>query len=94
MRVLFLVAIWLMARESVVTLLRGARQIWREQHTRLTGFWRSRRAAALTIVAVVVALGFIIRRPITVTGGFETAPASRFALVAPDSGVVVSAAGP
>ena len=92
--VLFLIAIWLMARESVVTMLRGARQIWREQHTRLTGFWRSRRAAALTIVAVVVALGFVIRRPITVTGGFETAPASRFALVAPDSGVVFQLLAP
>ena len=86
--VLFLIAIWLMARESVVGLLRGAQQIWRERRSRITGFWRSRRAVALTIVALVVALGFIIRRPITVTGGFETAPASRFALVAPDSGVV------
>jgi multidrug efflux pump subunit AcrA (membrane-fusion protein) len=86
--VLFAIAIWLMARESVVGLLRGAQQIWRERRTRLTGLWRSRRAAVLTIVALVVALGFIIRRPITVTGGFETAPASRFALVAPDSGVV------
>ncbi|HEY9507689.1 MAG TPA: HlyD family efflux transporter periplasmic adaptor subunit, partial [Gemmatimonadales bacterium] len=86
--VLFLIAIWLMARESVVGLFRGAQQIWREQRTRLTGLWRSRRAAALTIAALVVALGFIVRRPITVTGGFETAPASRFALVAPDSGVV------
>ncbi len=92
--VLFLIAIWLMARESVVSVFRGARQIWREQHTRLTGFWRSRRAAALTIVAVVVALGFVIRRPITVTGGFETAPASRFALVAPDSGVVFQLLAP
>ena len=86
--VLFAIAIWLMARESVVGLLRGAQQIWRERRTRLTGLWRSRRVAVLTIVALVVALGFIIRRPITVTGGFETSPASRFALVAPDSGVV------
>ena len=29
--VLFLIAIWLMARESVVSLFRGAQQIWREQ---------------------------------------------------------------
>jgi putative peptide zinc metalloprotease protein len=86
--VLFLIAIWLMARESLAALFRGAQQIWRDRRTRLAAFWRSRRAAALTIVAVVVALGFVIRRPITVTGGFETAPASRFALVAPDSGVV------
>jgi putative peptide zinc metalloprotease protein len=63
--VLFLIAIWLMARESVATVFRGALQIWREQRARVTGFWRSRRAAALTIVAVVVALGFVIRRPIT-----------------------------
>jgi putative peptide zinc metalloprotease protein len=86
--VLFLIAIWLMARESVFGLFRGAQQIWREQHARLTGFWRSRRAVTLAIIAIVVALGFLIRRPITVTGGFEAAPASRFALVSPDSGVV------
>jgi putative peptide zinc metalloprotease protein len=86
--VLFLIAIWLMARGSLASLFRGARQIWREQQGRIIGFWRSRRAVALFVVAAIVALGFIIRRPITVTGGFEAAPASRFVLVAPDSGVV------
>ncbi len=92
--VLFVIAIWLMARGALVALFRGARQIWQEQQARITGLWRSRRAAALAIVAVIVALGFIIRRPITVTGEFEAAPASRFVLVAPDSGVVFQLMAP
>ena len=86
--VLFVIAIWLMARGALTAMFHGAREIWQEQRARISGFWRSRRAAGLGILAVIVALGFIIRRPITVTGGFEAAPASRFVLVAPDSGVV------
>jgi hypothetical protein len=92
--VLFLVAIWLMARESLASLFRGAQQIWRDRRTKIIGFWRSRRAVALGVVAVIVALGFIIHRPITVTGAFEAAPASRFVLVAPDSGVVFQLLAP
>lgn len=92
--VLFLIAVWLMARGSIAALFRGARQIWQEQHARISGFWRSRRMAALAVAAAIVALGFLIRRPITVTGGFEAAPASRIVLVAPDSGVVFQVFAP
>jgi putative peptide zinc metalloprotease protein len=92
--VLFLVAIWLMARESVLTWGRTLRAVWQERRAGLAGFWRSRRALAGAAMALVLLLGVLIRRPITVTGPYTVGPAARFALVAPDSGVVFQLLAP
>jgi putative peptide zinc metalloprotease protein len=86
--VLFLVAVWLMARDAVLAWARTLREVWQERRAGVGRFWRSRRALAGAGLALIVLLGAVIRRPITVTGPYIVVPAARFAVVAPDSGVV------
>ena len=85
---LFALAVWLMAREAIMEWVRTVRAVWQERRAGLVRFWGSRRALAGAGVALVLLLGAVIQRPITVTGPYSVAPAERFALVAPDSGVV------
>jgi putative peptide zinc metalloprotease protein len=92
--VLFLVAVWLMAREPLLGWARTLREVWRERRAGLRRFWHSRRALAGATLALILLLGAVIRRPITVTGPYTVVPAARFALVAPDSGVVFQLLAP
>jgi putative peptide zinc metalloprotease protein len=86
--VLFVVAIWLMAREPVMEWIRSLRAVWQERQAEVIRFCRSRRALAGVGLALILLLGAVIQRPITVTGPYTVVPVARFALVAPDSGVV------
>jgi putative peptide zinc metalloprotease protein len=92
--VLFVAAIWLMAREPIMEWLRTLRAVWLERQAGFGQFWRSRRALAGAGLALILLLGAIIQRPITVTGPYTVVPAARFALVAPDSGVVFQLLAP
>ncbi len=82
----FFIGLWLMTRASIrewrLTLMAG----WRERRASLRGrpFYQKLSIAAL----VIVVLGAIIPRPITVTGSFVAAPARLIPLTSPDSGVV------
>jgi len=90
---IFVVAVWLMARDTLGSWGRSLAQSWRQRRAAIAGALRSRRFAVGGLLGGVVLLGFVLHRPITVTGPFEVNPAARFALVAPDSGVVFQVLG-
>jgi putative peptide zinc metalloprotease protein len=92
--VLFMAGVWLMARQPIMEWLRTLREVWQERRAAFARFWRSRRALAGAGVALILLLGAIIHRPITVTGPYTVVPVTRFALVAPDSGVVFQLMAP
>ena len=84
--VLFAVAVWLMTRQAIRSAAQTVMAGWRELRARIdTGRARDRLLAA---VAVIVVLGAVVPRPITVTGQFALAPALSLPLTAPDSGLV------
>ena len=82
----FLLAIWAMARgalrewtQAVLAALREHRAVWRSGK-----LWR--RVGA--IAGLILALGFVVPWPITVTGRFAAAPALVVTLQAPESALV------
>ena len=90
---IFVVTVWLMARQTLSSWGRSLAQSWQYRRGAIVGALRSRRFAAAGLLGCVILLGVVLHRPITVTGPFEVSPASRFALVAPDSGVVFQLLG-
>jgi putative peptide zinc metalloprotease protein len=84
--VLFVLAVWLMSRDALQTLGQHLRVAWREARTRVTA--RRLRDRLLLGVLVLLLIGALIPRPITVTGPFVVAPALSVRLTAPDSGLV------
>ncbi len=91
--VIFALAVWLMVRDSLRAWGRSLAQSWEQRRGAVARGLRSRRFAAGGLLGCVVLLGFVLHRPITVTGPFEVNPAARFALIAPDSGVVFQVLG-
>ncbi len=86
---LFLGIVYLVVREPVRAWSREVAGAWRRRRAGWAG--RARRLRSLQVLAAVAAIvlaGLIVPRPITITGGFTIAPASRLALVSPDTGVV------
>ena len=83
---LFAAGLWLMSRNALRTLGQTLRASWRELRARAEV--RRRRDQLLAAAALVIVVGAIIPRPITVTGPFVVAPALSVALTAPDSGLV------
>ncbi len=83
---LFVVAFWLMIRSTLREWASTAVAAWRERRTA----WRGRpfRERVSIAAIIVVLIGAIVPRPITVTGHFTAAPARLIPLTAPDSGVV------
>ncbi|HUF36597.1 MAG TPA: HlyD family efflux transporter periplasmic adaptor subunit [Gemmatimonadales bacterium] len=87
---LFLGIVYVMARDAVRVWSREAGAAWRRWRAGRSEGQRRRGPTRLAAgAAVVVLAGALVPRPITVTGGLTVAPASRIALVAPDTGVVV-----
>jgi putative peptide zinc metalloprotease protein len=83
---IFAIGLWLATRSSLRHWGSVAAAAWRERRAA----WRDRpfRQRMLVGAAIIVALGALIPRPITVTGSFVAAPARLIPLTAPDSGVV------
>lgn len=87
--VIFFGIIWLMARQGIREWGREAAAAWRR--------WRAARAEqprrlrpvhGAAALGLVVLAGALLPRPITIVGRFTLAPATRLALVSPDTGVV------
>jgi multidrug resistance efflux pump len=86
---IFAAVVFAMAREPVRVWGREAVAAWRRLRAARAG--KPRRFGPLhtaMVAGVVVLVGALVPRPITVTGGFTVAPGSRVALVSPDTGVV------
>jgi putative peptide zinc metalloprotease protein len=83
---IFAIGVWLATRSSLRQWGSTAAAAFRERRAA----WRGRpfRQRMLFGAAVIVALGALVPRPITVTGSFIAAPARLIPLTAPDSGVV------
>jgi len=83
---IFAVGVWFAVRSSlrqwgsvIATALRERKEAWRS---------RTLRQRMLFGAAIIVVLGALIPRPITVSGPFVAAPVRLIPLTAPDSGVV------
>jgi putative peptide zinc metalloprotease protein len=83
---LFLVGLWLMTRATLREWRLAVGAAWRERRAALRG--RPFHQRLLIAGLVIVLLGMVIPRPITVTGSFVAAPARLIPLTSPDSGVV------
>ena len=83
---IFAVGLWLATRSTLREWGSAAAAAWQERSAALRGL--SFRRKMLGAAAVIVLLGVVIPRPITVTGPFVAAPARLIPLTAPDSGVV------
>ena len=83
---LFLLGVWLLSRSALRTLGQTLAASARELRARAGA--RRLRDRALVVAVVLLVVGAIIPRPITVTGPFVVAPALSVALTAPDSGLV------
>lgn len=84
--VLFAIAVWLMARQAIRSAAQTVAAGWRELRARIdAGRFRDRLLAG---GAMLLVLGAVVPRPITVTGQFAVAPALSLPLTAPDSGLV------
>jgi multidrug efflux pump subunit AcrA (membrane-fusion protein) len=83
---LFALAVWLMSREAIRSAVQTGAAAWRELRSRVAG--RRLRDRGALALAVVLLVGAIVPRPITVTGPFAVAPALSVGLTAPDSGIV------
>jgi putative peptide zinc metalloprotease protein len=83
---LFALGFWLMARQAVRSAAGTVAAGWRE----LRGKAAARRLGDRLLAGAVVllVLGAVVPRPITVTGRFALAPALSIPLTAPDSGLV------
>lgn len=83
---LFVLAVWLLARDAVRSGLQVLRTAWQEARARIAvGRLRDRLGMAALVLIVV---GAFVPRPITVTGDFALAPARFIRVTAPDSGIV------
>jgi multidrug efflux pump subunit AcrA (membrane-fusion protein) len=83
---LFVVGFWVMARDAIRSAFRTGLTAWREFRARVAG--RRLRDRILIAAAVVLLVGAVVPRPITVTGPFAVAPALSVSHTAPDSGIV------
>ena len=83
---LFAVGMWLLLRGALRSLGQLLATSWRELRARAGT--RRLRDRLLAAAAVILLVGALIPRPITVTGPFVVAPALSVTLTAPDSGVV------
>jgi multidrug efflux pump subunit AcrA (membrane-fusion protein) len=83
---LFVLVLWLMARSSLRVLGQTLAAAWREARARVVA--RRLRDRLLTSALILILVGAIIPRPITVTGPFVAAPALSVTLTSPDSGLV------
>jgi len=92
--VLFLVAVWLLTRNAIRSAAGTLREIWLQRRAAVGRFWRSRRTLIGAGLAAILLLGAVIPWPIHVTGAYAIVPVARFALVAPDSGVVFQVLAP
>jgi len=84
--VLFVLAVWLLSRGAIRSAVQTGVAGWREFRARAAA--RRIRDRALAAVMVIVIVGALVPRPITVTGRFTLAPALLVPLTAPDSGLV------
>ena len=84
--VLFALGVWLMTRQAVRSAAQTAAAGWRELRAKING--RRLRDRVLAGAAMLLVLGAVVPRPITVTGRFAVAPALSLPLTAPDSGLV------
>jgi len=83
---LFVLGVYYTSRQAIHGALQTGLEAWREFRTRVAARRvRDRLGLALAIVLLV---GAIVPRPITVTGSFAVAPALSVRLTAPDSGIV------
>jgi putative peptide zinc metalloprotease protein len=83
---LFVIAVFLMSRQAIRGALQTGAVAWRDFRAHVAARrLRDRFALAL---AVILLVGALIPRPITVTGAFAVAPALSVRLTAPDSGIV------
>jgi len=85
----------------VFAMARAPIRAWGREAAGAVRQWRATRAAeprrlrpihGLALAAVVLLAGALVPRPITVTGAVTLSPASRVALVSPDTGVVFEVA--
>jgi putative peptide zinc metalloprotease protein len=83
---LFVLAVWLFARDAIRSAVQVLRAAWQEARARIA-VRRLRDRLGVAAVAVIL-VGAFIPRPITVTGDFALAPALSSRLTAPDSGLV------
>ncbi|HET7470847.1 MAG TPA: HlyD family efflux transporter periplasmic adaptor subunit [Gemmatimonadales bacterium] len=83
---LFALAIWLMARGAIRSAAQTGAAAWRQFRAGVAA--RRLRDRAALLLVVVLLIGALIPRPITVTGPFAVAPALSVGLTSPDSGIV------
>jgi biotin carboxyl carrier protein len=83
---LFVLAVWLLLRDSIRSVFQVVRTAWQEMRARFAT--RRLRDRLLMLGMAVLVIGTVIPRPITVGGGFAVAPALSVRLTAPDSGLV------
>ncbi|HET9040331.1 MAG TPA: HlyD family efflux transporter periplasmic adaptor subunit [Gemmatimonadales bacterium] len=83
---LFVLAVWLLLRDSIRSVFQVVRTAWQEMRARFAT--RRLRDRLLMLGMAVLVIGTVIPRPITVVGGFAVAPALSVRLTAPDSGLV------
>ena len=83
---LFAVGAWMMLRQTLRTWAQTAAASWRELRARAAT--RRRGDRLLVGAALVLVVGALVPRPITVGGDFAVAPALWLTLTAPDSGLV------
>ena len=85
---LFALGMWLMLRDSLRAWAGTAMEAWRGARVRLAG--RGMRNRVLLGAALVIVVGALVPRSITVTGPFAVVPALSIPLTAPDSGIVAT----
>jgi len=92
--VLFLIAVWLLARNAIRNIGRSLREVWLERRAGVSRVWGSHRALAGAGAAVILLLGAVVPWSITVSGPYTVAPVAQLAMVAPDSGVIFQLLAP
>jgi len=84
---LFAAVVWSMARGPIRDWARAGVEAWRQWRATAGPRRRLRPVLVFGVPAAVLA-GILVPRPITVTGSYAVAAATRLVLVAPDTGVV------
>lgn len=83
---LFVAGLWLMSRSALRSAAQALAAAWRDLRARAAG--RRLRDRLVLAAILVLAIGAVIPRPLTITGPFTVAPALAVPLTAPDSGLV------
>ncbi len=83
---LFVAGLWLMSRSALRSAAQALTAAWRDLRARAAG--RRLRDRLVLAAILVLAIGAVIPRPLTITGPFTVAPALAVPLTAPDSGLV------